>query len=73
MPTITLKAHFDGERIQLDEPFELQADTKLMVTLLPDRQGANGNSDYWTEIALTGLARAYSDEEPEYSIDDLKA
>ncbi len=35
MPTVTLQAHFDGERIVLDEPFDLPVHTPLMVTLLP--------------------------------------
>ncbi len=35
MPMVTLQAHFDGERIVLDEPFDLPAHTPLMVTLLP--------------------------------------
>ncbi len=35
MPTVTLQAHFDGEHIVLDEPFDLPVHTPLMVTLLP--------------------------------------
>lgn len=35
MLTIRLKAHFDGQAIQLDEPFELSRDAQLMVTVLP--------------------------------------
>lgn len=35
MPTIRLKAHFDGQAIQLDEHFELPRDAQLMVTVLP--------------------------------------
>lgn len=34
MPTVALKAHFDGERIVLDEQFDLPANAPLMVTLL---------------------------------------
>jgi hypothetical protein len=40
MPVITLPAHFDGERICLDTPFSLKPDTKLMVTILPEQEGA---------------------------------
>ena len=35
MPAVTLKAHYDGERILLDEPCDLPPDTPLMVTVLP--------------------------------------
>ena len=35
MPAITLKAHFDGKEIKLDEPYELAADAQLLVTILP--------------------------------------
>src|SRR5438874_7531682 len=34
MPTISLKAHFDGRAIQLDEPAELPRDARLLVTIL---------------------------------------
>lgn len=32
-----LKAHYDGERIVLDEPFALPKDAALLVTVLPAR------------------------------------
>lgn len=35
MPSVSVKAHFDGERIQLDEPVELPRDVPLLVTVLP--------------------------------------
>ena len=35
MQTVTLTAHYDGERIQLDEPFALPSDARLLVTVLP--------------------------------------
>lgn len=36
MPLLTLPAHFDGERICLDEPFILKPATRLMVVVLPE-------------------------------------
>ena len=30
---LDLPAHFDGERIHLDEPFDLEPNTKLIVTI----------------------------------------
>ena len=70
MPAISLKAHFDGKAIQLDEPYELPHDAELLVTVLspgtvdPQREG-------WTELSANGLARAYGDNEPEYSAADI--
>ncbi|MBI2925841.1 MAG: hypothetical protein HYY24_09080 [Verrucomicrobia bacterium] len=35
MPTLTLQAHYAGQRIVLDEPYDLPANFPLPVTLLP--------------------------------------
>lgn len=70
MPTVTLKAHYDGERILLDEPFELPPNASLMITVLPPPDGSE--SAQWARAAAVGLARAYSDDEPECSIADVK-
>ncbi len=32
METVTLRAHFEGKHILLDEPFELEPNTELIVT-----------------------------------------
>lgn len=70
MPTINLKAHYDGETIRLDEPFDLPKGTQVIVTVLDagksDRERAG-----WVDLSSRGLARAYGDSEPEYSIDDV--
>jgi hypothetical protein len=34
MSAITLKAHYNGKRICLDEPYKLQRDSKLIVTVV---------------------------------------
>jgi len=67
MPT-TLEAHFDGEAIVLDEPFELKPEMKIVVTIL-------GESDEWEDWRLAAkqsLARAYADDEPEYDLGLIK-
>ena len=33
MNALTIKAHFDGERICLDEPCDLKPEAKLLVTV----------------------------------------
>ena len=35
MPTVALQAHYDGEKIVLDEPFDLPTHAALIVTVLP--------------------------------------
>ena len=35
MQTITLSAHFDGQQIRLDEPYELAAGSQLFITIVP--------------------------------------
>ena len=35
MPKVTLQAHYDGEKVVLDEPVDLPADIRLLVTVLP--------------------------------------
>ena len=67
MPT-ALKAHYDGEHIVLDQPFELPPNASLMVTVVtPDAEYSE-----WTALGAKNLARAYGDGEPEYSTADLK-
>ncbi|MEX0703706.1 MAG: hypothetical protein WD069_16535 [Planctomycetales bacterium] len=70
MPAITLRAHFDGERILLDEPYALSPDARLMVTVLSPETDAEFAE--WAEAAAKGLARAYGNDEPDYSAADVK-
>ncbi|MEK6407510.1 MAG: hypothetical protein AABN34_11140 [Acidobacteriota bacterium] len=70
METVTLRAHFDGKLIVLDEPFELEPNTELIVTVVP--RSSDEERAAWTQLALESLARAYGDDEPEYSRDQIK-
>jgi hypothetical protein len=65
MKTVTLTAHFDGEHIQLDEPFELPSDARLLVTIVPAPLADSERED-WYALSKAGVARAYSDDEPDY-------
>ncbi len=68
MPTAILKAHYDGEHIVLDEPFELPANAALMVTVFsPDAERSQ-----WAALGARSLARAYGEDEPDYTAADLK-
>ena len=73
MPTVILKAHYDGERIVLDEPFDLPTDSPLMVTVLPkEDELLSRERAQWAALAAQSLARAYGEDEPEYSLADIK-
>jgi hypothetical protein len=65
MKTVTLTAHVSGGKIQLDEPFALPAHARLLVTILPESFPDAERQD-WYALSKAGLARAYSDDEPDY-------
>ena len=71
MNTITLPAHFDGEQIRLDIPFVLAPNTRLIITVLPQSL-SDEEQIAWHSLSAAGLAVAYGDDEPEYSLDLLK-
>jgi len=65
---ITLKAHYDGEQICFDEPYQLVPDAKLAVIVIPKSDKIlDEQREEWFEPSRRSLARAYSDDEPEYS------
>jgi len=70
MATITLRAHFDGERIRLDEPFELKLNTQLLVTVLPGK--TDEEYEDWALLSVQGLAYAYADDEIDYPLSLIK-
>ncbi len=58
MPTVALQAHYDGEHIILDEPYELSPNASLMVTLLPFTSDAD-SEDAWLRSATSSDAFAF--------------
>jgi hypothetical protein len=70
MPGVTLKAHYDGERIILDEPFEIPPNSHLMVTVLPPNEAVV--DDDWVLAARKALSAAYGMDEPDYGSEDLR-
>lgn len=63
---VTLPAHFDGQQILLDAPYPLEPDTPLLVVVLP-MGGVNDEREDWLQSSAAGLARAYGNDEIEYS------
>ena len=80
MNIITLRAHFDGEQIVLDEPFKsrLKPNTRLIVTVLPEPESEQEFEENkkerqaWLQTSMKGLENAYSEDEVEYSLDLIK-
>lgn len=70
MEPVALRAHFDGKQILLDEPFELEPNARLIITVL--RKSLGEGREGWAGLALESLGRAYGDDEPEYSLDSIK-
>jgi len=68
MTTVALSAHFDGQKIELDEPYRLPENSRLVVVVLP---GDDERQD-WSRLAVQQLARAYGAAEPEYTTADLR-
>ena len=71
MPTTAFLAHYDGQQIRVDEPFDLAPNTRLVVTVLP-QEGEGETRDAWLRLSAEGLAAAYGDDEPEYTADLIK-
>jgi len=70
MQILSLSAHFDGQQILLDEPYQLPPDAKLLVTVLPSPE-VDERGD-WFAFAAQSFNAAYGDDEPEYTTADLK-
>ena len=69
MTTVALSAHFDGKQIELDEPYRLPENARLVVVVLP----ADDERQEWSRLAAQQLARAYDNAEPEYTTADLRS
>ena len=58
MPTVALHAHYDGEHIVLDEPYDLPANASLTVTVLPSVSDSDSEED-WLKAAMSSDAFAF--------------
>jgi len=65
----SIPAHFDGERILLDEPVELEQNAKLIITVLPK---SDAEHDVWLQLSKSRLEEAFANGEDEYSLDLVK-
>ena len=65
MSTISLNAHYDGEKIVLDEPFSLPVNTPLIVTIFAKAEVAREAAE-WYALSALSLSRCYGEDEPDY-------
>ena len=68
MKAVALTAHFDGEKIQFDEPFHLDPNARLVVVVLPPDDERHA----WSRFSAGQLAKVYGENEPEYTAADLR-
>lgn len=66
---ISIPAHFDGERILLDEPVELERDARLIVTILPD---GDTNRRSWLQLSASQLNAASDGDDDDYPVESIK-
>ena len=71
MSYTSLSAHFDGEKICLDEQIKLKPNAKLIVTVLSEYETLDERND-WNSLSLKSLGNAYGMNEPEYSLKMIK-
>ena len=63
METIALRAHFDGKQILLNDPYELQPNTNLLVLVIPL---PDAEQRAWLTLSAQVLNAAYGADEPYY-------
>ncbi len=65
----SIPAHFDGERILLDEPVQLERDAKLMIKVLPK---TDSEREAWLDLSKTRFPEAFANGEDEYPLELIK-
>lgn len=69
MSFVSLSAHFDGSQICLDEPYTLEPNAKLLVTVL---SAQDDEREAWLRLSALRLQEAYSDDEPDYPLSAVR-
>ena len=66
---VSIPAHFDGERILLDEPVELERNARLLVTVLPQGEAERVA---WLRLSATQFNAGYNGDADDYPLDLIK-
>ena len=65
---LEIRGHFDGTQILFDEPCNLEPNTKLIIKVVDEDETER---EEWSLLGKQNLAKAYSDDEPEYGLDSI--
>ncbi len=57
-------------KIEPSEPIDLPEGTQIILTI--DFRSGSEKDEEWYALSLQGLNRAYSDDEPEYELSQVK-
>jgi len=68
MPLQSIPAHYDGSQVLLDEQVIIKPNSRLIVTILEDD---DPEREDFLRLAGESIAASYSDDEVEYSEEDL--
>ncbi len=69
MQIVTLQAHFDGRHILLDEPYELEPNTKLVISVIDMKD----ESDFWQAASSSSLDDIWDNTEDDVYAELLEA
>ena len=69
MNMVSIPAHFDGKQILLDEPYTLEPNAKLLVTVVSEQ---DAEREDWLRLAEQRLADAYGNDEPDYPLSCIR-
>jgi hypothetical protein len=64
-----IPAHFDGERILLDEPLELEPNAKLIIQVVPK---SDPEREAWLELSKVNLEAAFANGEDDSPLELIK-
>ena len=70
--TTTVEAIYENGKLTLPRALPLPERTSVRVTIETSEPGSDTERAAWLKLSETGLARAYGDNEPEYTAADLE-
>jgi hypothetical protein len=65
----TIPAHFNGECVLLDKPYNLEPYAKRLVVVIST---TTTEREDWLRLSHRRLEEAYGDDEPDYTLDALR-
>jgi hypothetical protein len=70
MKQFTLRAHFDGRQICLDEPLNIEPNTDLLITVTPVL-GDDEERQMWLNLSVAHWGDSFGTD-PEYPLSSIK-